>query len=201
MGGGAREVRVVSEASGRMTRSNALYLGLCLLAIGGVAGVQARAGEAAGGGALQALIGRFAAPLAPSPAHQVSIESHISIRISPAAPGTGNPGDASMIVSFERHTSSTRFTERKIGNCLTVSAIGAVRGGDDKHLLLFMRDDSLVSAELQKACEAREFYSGFYVARNADGRICVGRDALQARTGANCKLKKLRALVPVAERR
>ena len=182
-----------------MRRSNALFLGLCLLAISGVAGVKARAGEAAGGGALQALIGGFAPSVAPRPAHQVSIESHIAIRISPAGPGTA--GDAAMIVSIEHHTASTRFAERKIGNCLAVSAIGAVRGGDERHLLLFMRDDSIVSAELQKACQAREFYSGFYVARNTDGRICVGRDALQARTGANCKLRKIRALVPVAERR
>ena len=35
-----------------MRRSNALFLGLCLLAISGVAGVKARAGEAAGGGAV-----------------------------------------------------------------------------------------------------------------------------------------------------
>ena len=36
----------------------------------------------------------------------------------------------------------------------------------------------MVSAALERSCSARDFYSGFYVERNADGQICVKRDTL-----------------------
>ena len=59
-----------------------------------------------------------------------------------------------------------------------------------------MRDTRIVSAGLDKGCTARDFYSGFYVARTGDGMMCTGRDKLQSRNGANCKLGKLKQLVP-----
>ena len=58
-----------------------------------------------------------------------------------------------------------------------------------------MRDARIVSAGLDKGCTARDFYSGFYVARTGDGMMCTGRDKLQSRNGANCKLGKLKQLV------
>ena len=67
--------------------------------------------------------------------------------------------------------------------------------GEDNRLILFMRDRRIVSAELERACHARDFYAGFYVARNTDGMICTGRDKLQSRAGMNCAVSRLRQLV------
>jgi hypothetical protein len=58
-----------------------------------------------------------------------------------------------------------------------------------------MRDRRVVSASLERSCSARDYYSGFYVERNSDGQICVRRDSLLSRSGANCKLTRLRQLV------
>jgi hypothetical protein len=60
-----------------------------------------------------------------------------------------------------------------------------------------MRDRRIVQARLERACRARDFYSGFYLARSSDGKLCVDRDTLQSRSGANCKLTRFRQLVEV----
>ena len=57
-------------------------------------------------------------------------------------------------------------------------------GGDSK-LILFMRDQRIVSATLDKTCRARDFYSGFYMARSGDGMLCTNRDTLQSRTASD----------------
>ena len=91
------------------------------------------------------------------------------------------------------------FDERKMGKCVAVGGIAGVQiGGDDK-LMLFMRDQRIVSATLEKACSARDFYSGFYIERSADGMLCVDRDKLQSRTGANCGVRRLRQLIERTE--
>ena len=82
-----------------------------------------------------------------------------------------------------------------MGKCLSVSAISGVQPNGGNRLLLFMRDERIVSAELERACRARDFYSGFYLSQNNDGKLCVGRDQLQSRSGVNCKLSSLRRLV------
>jgi hypothetical protein len=121
---------------------------------------------------------------------QVRIEQRMTIRISPrsAAPPP-------LFFDLPQQGLPPHFQERHMGRCLPISAIAAVQAGGDNRLLLFMRDHQIISAELEKACKARDFYSGFYVDRNADGQICVNRDKLQSRAGANCSLKRLRQLI------
>jgi hypothetical protein len=61
--------------------------------------------------------------------------------------------------------------------------------------MLYLRDQRIISANLEKACSARDFYSGFYVDQNSDGLLCVDRDKLHSRTGANCEVERMRQLV------
>ncbi len=129
--------------------------------------------------------------LHPAPLQQVRLEQHISIRISPGVPQM----PPQILIELQQDELPPQFTERKWGKCLALNGIGAVQSGEGNRLLLFMRDQHIVSALLEKACQARDFYMGFYVERNADGMICVDRDRLQSRSGANCKLKRLRAVV------
>ena len=91
----------------------------------------------------------------------------------------------------------TRYQERKIGKCVSVDDIAGVQTGSGDRLVLFLRDRRMVSARLEKACRARDFYSGFYLERSKDGKLCIERDKLQSRAGANCEVDRLRELVPV----
>ena len=126
-------------------------------------------------------------------AQQVRIEQHFSIRITPGSPQV--PTD--MLVELQQEEVPPRFVERKRGKCLPAGSIAAVDSAQGNRLLLFLRDSRIFTGTLDKSCNARDFYSGFYVERNADGQICVNRERLQARTGASCKLKALRELVAV----
>lgn len=127
----------------------------------------------------------------PRDAWQLRIEQRMTIRITPRSSMplpdmfAGMPGD----------DGDERFTERKIGKCIQIGGIASVRPDRDNRLLLFMRDRRLVSAELDRSCRARDFYSGFYLERSEDGRLCVDRDTLLSRSGMNCKLTRIRELV------
>ena len=124
--------------------------------------------------------------------NQVRIEQRMTIRITPhAAPMP------SMLFDLPDREVGPRFIERKMGKCLAVSGIAGVQSGGGSRLILFMRDRRIVSANLERACRARDFYSGFYLARSEDGQLCVDRDALQSRNGANCRLTKFRQLIEV----
>ena len=76
---------------------------------------------------------------------------------------------------------------------LIAAPLVAQRGNDLIPITLLPAQKEL--DELERACSARDYYSGFYVQRTSDGQICVDRDTLQSRTGASCKLSRLRELV------
>ncbi|MEH6660794.1 MAG: hypothetical protein V7679_04010, partial [Parasphingorhabdus sp.] len=61
---------------------------------------------------------------------------------------------------------------------------------------LITKDRKRIRAQLEDTCQARSFYSGFYVEKTKDGKICAGRDILHSRTGAKCEIDRLRELVP-----
>jgi hypothetical protein len=126
-------------------------------------------------------------------ANQVRIEQRTVIRVAPRS----RPAVPNMFMDLPQREIGTRFIERKIGKCLPIGGIAGVQADGRNRLLLFMRDRRIVSAGLERACSSRDFYSGFYVAPNADNQLCVDRDALQSRSGANCKLSRIRQLVEI----
>jgi hypothetical protein len=89
-----------------------------------------------------------------------------------------------------------KYKEKKIGKCLWVSRLGGSRPGPDRSLDLVTRDGILIRAYLGDGCLAREFYAGTYMERSFDGKLCVNRDLLHARTGAKCDIDKFRLLIP-----
>lgn len=89
-----------------------------------------------------------------------------------------------------------KFERRKVGKCLAMRDVTGVRVINDDMLVLFTRDQRMIEAQLERSCRAREFYQGFYMDRSDDGRLCVDRDLLQARSGSKCEVEKLRQLVP-----
>ena len=129
----------------------------------------------------------------PESAEQVRIEQGLIIRITPLGP------TREMLADLPQAPLATRFRERKVGKCVPVAAIAGVQIGGDDRLMLFMRDQRMIGASLEKACRARDFYSGFYLERNGDGQLCVDRDMIHSRSGMSCSLSRLRQLVAIDE--
>lgn len=124
---------------------------------------------------------------------QVRIEQRMIIRISP---GTGVAREQ-MLAELRRRGSETRtYHEEKLDGCIAVANIAGMEPAPAQNrLLLFMRDRRVLSAALERACNARDYYSGFYVERNEDGQLCANRELLQSRAGASCKVAQLSRLV------
>ncbi len=124
--------------------------------------------------------------------HQVRVERRVIIRVSPR-----RPARTDLTATLPRGEIPKNMVERKIGKCLPVNGIAGVMPTQDNRLMLFMRDQRIIAANLEKACSARDYYSGFYVEPSRDGNICVDRDKLQSRTGAKCELSRIRQLIRV----
>ena len=136
-------------------------------------------------------------PVAVPVAQQVRIEQSITIRINPrAAP---MPNVATLVAQGADAGTAPRFTEHKAGKCLSLGAIAGVQPLSADRLLLILRDNRLFAAQLSKGCQAREYYSGFIVKRNADGQVCVSRDELLSRSGASCQVRGFRQLLPAGD--
>ncbi len=125
--------------------------------------------------------------------HQFRFQRQVVIRISPQR---RNKQD-NLLDSLPQNSLNTRYVEKKMDKCIPVSRIAGVQTGSGNRLILFLKDKRIVSANLENSCRAREFYSGFYVERNKDGKLCVDRDKLQSRTGAKCEVARMRQLVAV----
>lgn len=123
-------------------------------------------------------------------AWQVRIEQRVIIRITPRGPSQVPPD---MLVSMPER--AQHYQERSIGNCIPAAAIAGVQPDRGNRLLLFLRDQRVLRAELERSCRAMDFYSGFYISRSSDGKVCVNRDKLQSRSGMKCSLTRIYQLV------
>ena len=139
-------------------------------------------------------------------ADQVRIEQRVIIRIAPAPIGRSPMPDPrrgmpdwrrDLFADLPSRGVGPHLEERRMAQCVPVSGIAGVQVTPESKLVLFMRDQKIVSAALEKACNPRDFYSGFYLERTTDGMLCSGRDMLHSRSGVNCALGKLRQLVEI----
>lgn len=119
---------------------------------------------------------------------RLRIEQRVFVRIAPRAVATRRNMLAQLPVR------ARRYEEKKPERCVPVAQIAGVETGSGNRLLLFMRDAGIMSVNLEKACRARDFYAGFYVERNKDGKLCVARDTLQSRNGARCDIARMMEL-------
>jgi hypothetical protein len=121
---------------------------------------------------------------------QVSIEQRVTVRVAP------RPAPLARAM-FEANgdVSGPRYIERKFGKCVPVNGIAGVQAVSGRKLLLIMRDSRMFTAELEKGCQARDFYSGFLVAKSTDGMICKERDELRARSGTTCQVSGFRQII------
>jgi hypothetical protein len=127
-------------------------------------------------------------------ARQVRIEERVIIRIGPSSSTTNQ-----RVLALREQVEGRAFREQKLDGCIPVSAISAVQPAERNRLLLFMRDRRVLTAALERTCNSEDFYSGFYVERQEDGQLCSGRDRLQSRSGANCRVAQFNRLVAVRD--
>ena len=121
---------------------------------------------------------------------QVRVDQRVIIRLP-------SPASAPAAVGAQRQSvAKLKYKEQKIGKGLWVDKLGGSRPGPDRTLELLTRDGTLIRAYLGEGCLAREFYAGAYMERSYDGKLCVDRDLLHARTGAKCEIDKFRLLIP-----
>ena len=128
--------------------------------------------------------GEAASVLSQPDRDQIRMEQTVIIRVPRAAPPPKGKGR-----DFQQN-----FKEEKMGGCVTMKKIAGVRVAGPQTLELLTVDGHLVRAYLNKGCEAREFYSGFYIEKPGDGRFCKEREVLHARSGAECRITKFRLL-------
>ena len=123
--------------------------------------------------------------------HQVQIEQHLTIRITP-----GNPSVLRDLPPPAPQPLPERLRVTRDLPCLSVVAIAGVQPLANHRLLLILRNHRLIGADLSRNCTARDFYLGFYVTPNNDGLLCAGRDMIHSRAGTTCTISELHLLVP-----
>ena len=122
--------------------------------------------------------------------YQVRVEQRVIIRVprhTVTSVGLSGRNSAKL--------SAVRYKEKKAGKCVTMNRLIGSRPGTKNSLDLVTRDGLTIRAYLGDGCLAREFYAGAYMEQPVDGRLCVDRDLLHARTGAKCEVDKFRLLV------
>jgi hypothetical protein len=131
----------------------------------------------------------------PQTQDQVRIEQHVVIRITPGPPSARRD----LFSDDARAGDPPRFTEKKADRCVPIEDIAGLKPLEPNRLVLFLRDHRMLSATLEQACDPEAFYLGAYIEQTADGKLCIGRDTLRARTGATCRISRMSRLVAVKD--
>lgn len=118
-------------------------------------------------------------PSAPIQFAQVTIERSTIVRIRPT-----------------RNVKPQKFKEKGAPNCLPWSNMAAAMISSPTTIDLIVKGGTRYRVKLQKACQAIDFYSGFYVKATRDGRVCEDRDMIHSRSGGECGISKFKTLVP-----
>ena len=114
---------------------------------------------------------------------QLSVHQQIIIRI-PARPQSAKGGQR------------VKWEEAKGPKCVPVKDIAGAALLGRERVDLIMRDNSRMRAKLEASCPALDYYHGFYIAPDSDGRVCAGRDLIRSRAGGKCTIESFRRLVP-----
>jgi hypothetical protein len=129
-----------------------------------------------------ALTGPFAATAPPAMA-QSSIERRPVIRVPPAqAPAPRAP--------------LSQWREKDAPKCISMGSLAGLVISKPNAIDLILRGGQFRRAKLEKGCTATDFYSGFYLKRTRDGRLCEDRDVIHSRAGGACEIEKFKTLLP-----
>ena len=89
-----------------------------------------------------------------------------------------------------------RWRQRRGPRCVPADNLAGAAVMAPDSIDLLARGGRRVRAQLEDACPALDYYSGFYLTPSVDRQLCAGRDAIHARSGGACQIKRFRLLVP-----
>jgi hypothetical protein len=113
---------------------------------------------------------------------QVIIQRRTIVRVSPVF---ASPIQAVPI----------EWKEKSAPKCVAMNMLAGLAITRPDSIDLVLRGGQRLRAKLDKRCPSVDFYSGFYVKPNKDGRICKDRDTIHSRTGGACEIDQFRLLV------
>ena len=116
-------------------------------------------------------------PLTESDAQQISLERIIIVRIP----------------RFEVQSEAVRSKgnrELKSVDCIAADTVKGVKPTQIDTLDL-LTTKGHYRAVMPQGCDARQFYSGFYMEKPRDGRLCTNRDELHSRSGMTCEIEAM----------
>lgn len=87
------------------------------------------------------------------------------------------------------------WTEKKGPKCVAADNLAGVLISRPDAVDLVMEGGKRIRARLDDDCPALNFYGGFYVRPNDDGKLCAGRDAIRARSGRMCRIDSFKKLL------
>jgi hypothetical protein len=111
---------------------------------------------------------------------QVVIEQRSVVRIRPVLPNVAV---------------QPRWQEKKGPHCVPMNMLAGALVSSANTVDLILRGGVRLRAKLEKSCSSIDFYQGFYVKPNKDGRICEDRDSIRSRVGGECEIKDFKLLV------
>lgn len=121
---------------------------------------------------------------------QVRIQQHIVIRVPrpEAVRRTVAPAPAPL--------PPIAWVEKRADDCVPVESLSGAAIIRSDSVDLVLSGGRRVRAKLGSECPALDFYAGFYVKPNKDGRVCAKRDAFRSRSGGECRIRSFRTLTP-----
>jgi hypothetical protein len=131
-------------------------------------------------------------PSAASPVRlaQVRIQQHIVIRVPRPEPvrRIAAPPPAPL--------PPIAWVEKRADDCVSAESLSGAAIIRSDSVDLVLSGGRRVRAKLGNECPALDFYAGFYVKPNKDGKLCAKRDSFRSRSGGECRIKSFRTLTP-----
>jgi hypothetical protein len=126
----------------------------------------------------------------------------------PSAPSTPIPAEGIQLAQVIFHSrvvvriqtarvpTITTWNEKKGPHCINLTDIQGTAVIVANSVDIALRGGDRVRMRFERSCPGLDYYSGFYVVPNSDGKICAGRDVVRDRAGGECAIDKFRKLIP-----
>ncbi len=88
------------------------------------------------------------------------------------------------------------WVEKRTDDCVAVESLSGAAIIRSDSVDLVLSGGRRIRAKLGNECPALDFYAGFYVKPNKDGKVCAKRDAFRSRSGGECRIRSFRTLTP-----
>jgi hypothetical protein len=85
--------------------------------------------------------------------------------------------------------------EKKGPKCIGMGDILAAAVVARSSVDLVLRGGYRMRVRFAANCPGLDYYSGFYIAPTADGKLCADRDVIRDRAGGECEIDKFRQLI------